>query len=318
MFLTKLISLYLLVAIQSNGNLDYTHYHQQIVEVETLVASEKYDNALQIYESLFEQYEFVFLRDYQIATQLALHIGDETKAILFLKKGIESGWEMKAIKQNKFLNKLRKSDEWKSIQEQYPDLHEKYEATLNKPVRKKVKKMFSKDQSKAFAALFTFSSDGQDKYAERKFAPHSEEQLKNLMDVFNQFGYPGEKLIGNDYWMSTILSHHNSISAAYNTKDTLYQSIQPKLWNALKTGEISSFEYVIIDEWYRMTTNQKLTYGIIQEPLKKDLDKINELRKSAFIRPIAVHNDLVDIETKTGMNFYLDGHPLGAGKIEIR
>lgn len=44
----------------------------------------------------------------------------------------------------------------------------------------------------------------------------------------------------------------------------------------------------------------------------------NQLRKRGYLRSIEVHNKLVGIQEKTGMNFYLDGHPWFAGRIEIR
>ena len=77
-------------------------------------------------------------------------------------------------------------------------------------------------------ALFRIGSKSQDNYAENKFAPHSEQQISELRDILLEIGYPGEKLIGNDYWVSTILSHHNSISQAYNKKDRLYPELKPQ------------------------------------------------------------------------------------------
>lgn len=315
--LIKLILTCCLTQIQAQQSLNYTFYHQRVVDVETLIASEKYEEALQAYESLFEQYEFTFLRDYQIATQLALYLNDDEKAKSLLIKGIQSGWTMKSIRKNGYLRKLRKREDWNFIKKQYHSLNAQYESSLNQNLKESVKKMFSKDQWKALGALLTFNSDAQDRYAEKKFAPHSKKQIAAFLEIIDEYGYPGEKLIGNNFWMSTILSHHNSISTAYNKKDTLYEIIKPKLWLALEKGQISAFEYVLIDEWCRATKEDK-TYGILDGPLLKDLESTNQLRKQAYLRSIEVHNKLIDIQGKTGMSFYLDGHPWSAGKIEIR
>lgn len=318
--LFHLISLCWATAVQANEKLDYTMYHQDIVYAEKLIASENYKDALKIYEALFEKYEFIFLRDYQIATQLALFLNEEQKAKRILMNGIKSGWTIQSIKKNDFLDKLREKEDWKSIKEKYHNLNEEYESTLNQKLRKRVKKMYKKDQWKAFGALFRFSSKAQDKYAEKKFAPHSEKQIKAFLDILSEYGYPGEKLIGNEFWMSTILSHHNSISTDYNKKDTLYLGFKSKLKRALEKGELSAFRFAMIDEWYRAVVNDKdlPTYGVLEGPLQKDLAKTNKLRGTVYLRSIEVHNQLVDIEEKTGMNFYLDGHPWTAGKIEIR
>lgn len=310
----------MLTTVQANETLDYTIYHQRIVEAETMIASENYISALQVYETLFKDYEFVFLRDYQIATQLALVLNDEQKAKRFLVNGIKSGWTIKSIRKNSFLDRIRKGKDWKSIKKQYRKLHQDYLSSLDRNLRKRVKKMYAKDQWKALAVLFRFTSKAQDKYAEKKFAPHSEKQIKEFIAILTEYGYPGEKLIGNGFWMSTILSHHNSISTAYNNRDTLYQSIKPRLKSALKQGQISAFGYAIIDEWYRAVINDENqpTYGILEGPRQNDLTNTNKLRESVFLRSIEVHNKMVDIQTKTGMNLYLGGHPWTEGKIEIR
>ena len=59
-----------------------------------------------------------------------------------------------------------------------------------------------------------------------------------LLELLEDKGYPGEKRIGNDFWMSTIISHHNSISEEYNRKDTVYKAMQPALVQAIEKGEM--------------------------------------------------------------------------------
>ena len=268
-FFTCLISIFCLgLSAQTTENLDYTNYHKRVVEAETWIAAENYTAAIQVYEELFNQYEFAFRRDYQIATQLALFLKDEAKAQSLLNKGITAGWTLKSIRKNTFLKPIRPS------KKHYNNLRASYENSLNQDIRKQVKKLFTKDQRKALGAFIRFSDKAQNRYAEAKFAPHSEQQLEKATSIIENYGYPGENLIGNNFWMSTILSHHNSISTPYNRKDTLYQKLQPKLLNALKIGQISAFEYVLIDEWYRASINQENlpTYGILDGPSEKDLD----------------------------------------------
>lgn len=307
-------------AVHVNALLDYTKYHEHIVEAERLIASEDFKGALQFYNELLNEYDFVFLRDHQIATQLALYLNQKQKAKELLLNGIRRGWTLKSIRKNVFLKRLRKDRDWQAIKAQYRTLNEEFTASLNLPVRKRVKKMFSRDQWKALGALFTLSANAQDKYAERKFAPHSEKQIQEFHTIIDKYGYPGEKLIGNDFWMSTILSHHNSISTKYNRNDTLYDGMRPKLMKALKSGQISAFEYALVDEWYRATINddKKGTYGILEGPLQGELKATNKRRGTVFLREIEIHNRLVEIEAETGMDFYLEGHPWEGVEINIR
>ena len=107
--------------------------------------------------------------------------------------------------------------------------------------------------------------------------------------------------------MSTILSHHNSISIAYNNKDKLYPGLKSELKIALKNGQISPFEFALIDDWYRSCKydRNRATYGILDLPSQSQISKTNELRENILLRPIELRDALVDIQNKTGMNFYL-------------
>ncbi len=309
-----------LIKNRLSEKVDYRLYHTQTMEAEILIANENYIDALKIYNMLFESYEFAFLRDYQIATQLAFFLNNEDEGKRLLRNSIKSGWTMKSIKKNNFLNPFRKSEGFNSIKKEYPQLHSIYVTSINQPLRDKVEKMYKRDQKKAFGALFRLSSKAQDKYAETKFAPHSEKQIKEFLDILSEYGYPGEKLIGTETWMSTVLSHNNSISKQYNEKDTLYQNFKPKLEIALEKGEISPFSYIMIEEWYRAVVDNKdlPTFGILDGPFQKDLTKTNKLRADLYLRSIEIHNKLIDAQEKTGMDFYLDGHPWNKRKIEIR
>ena len=298
---------------------DYAFYHIQILNAEQKIASENFKEALIIYESLFNEYDFVFLRDYQRATQLAFILGNNKKTQDLLGSAIESGWSLKSIKRNKFLAEFRKTDNWKSLKKDYDSLRNQYEKRLNLPLREQVKKMFSKDQGKALGALFTFSSKAQDRYAESKFAPHSIDQMHEFEEIMDSYGYPGEMLIGNSIWMSTILSHHNSISQEFVKRDTLYPSLRPHLIRSLKNGQISPFELALIDDWYLAVKSGRTAvgYGILNSPDKESLKATNELREKIHMRPIELRNCLVEIENETGMDFYLQGEPWIEGKIEM-
>ena len=187
--LLHFLSIFSFVEIKSNAKPDYDLYHQQVIEAERLIVSENYAKALLVYEQLFSAYEFVFVREYQIAAQLALHANDKEKANKYIKQGILSGWEMKSIKKNTFLTELRKGEKWKLVEKEYPNLRKQYESNINQDLREQVKTMYSKDQKKALKALFRFGSKAQDTYAETKFAPHSEKQMVEFSAILKTYGY---------------------------------------------------------------------------------------------------------------------------------
>lgn len=306
-FLIYFFPLFTLNGVENDEDGDYLNYHKQVIEAENSIGDEKYGKALSRYEKVISTHEFIFLRDYQVATQLALYLNEKQKGLRFLKKGITAGWELKEIKKNSFLTSVLDYSEWKNIEKKYDSLHIIYLTRIDQATRDNVHSMFKKDQSKALGALFRIGDKAQERYATKKFAPHSEIQMTKLIKMLESEGYPGEKLIGNNYWMSTIISHHNSISQDYSKKDTLYQYIRPRLIQAISSGQISPYEFAMIDDWQKAVISNRTEpgYGFLTPPVQPTLSVTDDLRQKIGLRTIELRNKLVDIEKKTGMDFYL-------------
>lgn len=313
------LSISLMVLLQVDEQKDYFEYHQQVIQAEKLICSGNYGEALSLYENLFENYDFVFVHEYKVASQIAIFLGDLDKAKEFVKKGMLGGWDIKSIKKNDFIRNGFDGSDWNFLKKDYDLLKKTYEAKFDLDLQDEIKKMFQADQKKAIGALFKFSSEGQDSYAEKKFAPHSEVQMDKLEKIIEEKGYPGEKMVGNNYWVSTIISHHNSISRKYNQSDDIYPDLKPILMEALGRGEMSPAELAIIDDWYLTTIDQtnRAFYGILNRPKYSELSVTNDFRKKIFLRSVETRNQLVEIAYKTGMNFYLDANPWLNGKIEM-
>lgn len=286
---------------------DYWEYHELINNAEKHISNENFKEALELYELTFASYDFVFIRDYKIAAQLAVYLNEKEKAFEIIKKGIVAGWDFKELKRNNYLSKLKGEDEWKLLKKAYPELRKEYLKSIDLVTKERVRQMFKEDQRKALGALFRIGDKSQEKYALEKFAPHSEIQMSKLIKILDRYGYPGEQLIGNNFWMSTILSHHNSIANEYVKKDTLYHVIKPKLVEAIGKGQISPYEFALIDDWYRAVYSDRLAvgYGFLNPPLSSSLEQTNILRRSIALRSIELRNKLIAIEIKTGMYFYL-------------
>jgi hypothetical protein len=296
----------------------YAKYHQLINEAETLASELSFIEALNQYDQVFKHYDFVFVRDYKVAAQLALAINDINKAFLYLEKSIGAGWTLRSIKKNKYLSLLRKKPQWWALKKSYPELRASYLTGIDLDLRKKVHLMFKKDQRKAFGALIKIGARAKENYATQKFAPFSEVQMDELQDILNDYGYPGEKSIGNTYWASTIIGHHNSISQSYVKNDARYTNMQPSLIIALEKGLMSPYEYALIADWRIAVLSNRTDagYGFLSLPKHETLSLTNELRNKIGLRSIALRNKLVDVGQTTGIDFYLPDWISGKIKIE--
>ncbi|MGI9543503.1 MAG: hypothetical protein ACR2MX_09600 [Cyclobacteriaceae bacterium] len=105
---------------------DYLNYHLKIRTAEELIAVNSYESALKVYEEVFDSYPFVFRRDYKVAAQVAWKLKHTSKACEFIKHGIASGWKMKEIKKTSFLKSLRRTEEFKTVKDQYGPLRDIY------------------------------------------------------------------------------------------------------------------------------------------------------------------------------------------------
>ncbi|WP_159092085.1 hypothetical protein [Aquimarina sp. Aq107] len=318
--LSIILMCYLLVSIKSYAQKNYLNYHSKVIECEQLIVEGKYTSATNMFDSLFKEFDFLFLRDIKIATELSIFQKDYKSALKFIKLGFKYGWTIESINKNDRLQFLKEQQEWPQIIAAYDSIHKIYSSRLNLQLKEQVYEMFKKDQKKALGAFLRIGQKSKRKYSENKFAPHSERQMEKLEAILNEYGYPGERLIGNNVWCSVILSHHNSISVSYNSKDTIYTQLKPKLLNALKKGEISPYEFAQIEDWQIAALNDhKLTsYGFLGTiPDDIILETINKNRANIGLRSIELRNNLIDVENKIGINLYL---PKGwqNGKIIIK
>jgi hypothetical protein len=298
------------------GQPHYQHYHRQVIVAEQLIAGHRFEEALSAFDVIFESYDFVFVRDYKVATQLALTINDKARAHAYLRLAMQAGWGGRQARKNKLIRPLLKELSKKEAD----SLSKRHEKTIDDSLRAQVRAMYKADQKMALKALFKLGQKAKIRYNEEQFAPHSEKQLANVIEVLHSHGYPGKRLIGNDFWMSTILSHHNSISSAYNKSDTLYRHIRPTLLAAIDKGQMSPFEFALIENWKAASESNhgEVSYGYLGPALDSlTVETADSLRRQIGLRSIALRNALVDIATETGIDFYLPGSPWQHGKIVV-
>jgi len=298
---------------------NYNTYHQKVIRCEQLISKKKISKARQSLDSLFEEFDFVFLREHKLVTELSIFESDYESAFRFLRYGILSGWSIKSIEKNRSLKPLRKDPRWDMMKDDYDSLRKIYWSKLNIPLRNEAQEMLKNDQKLALRNFLTIGEKNKIKYAHKKFIPYSEGVLARLDKILTEHGYPGEKLIGNSWWTSVNLSHHNSLDPEYTLEDTLYLNLRPKLENALVKGELHPKEFAIIEDWRNASIHhhESSLHGFLGKiPNNSELMIVNQNRAKMGIRSIELRNSLLEIEKELGLNLYL---PKGwqKGKITV-
>lgn len=310
--------LFLLVANTLSGQPNYLTYHQQIQEAESLLLKEAYASALESYEKAFEAYPFIFKRDYAIAFQVALIQGEKEKAGLYLQQAIQSGLSWKGIKSFKKVLKGYPTLSQQEIKDIYLKNRDFIPNKLDEDLRDFVKEMFRKDQKKAFGNLLRFSEKGKKKYSESKFGPHSVQQMRKLDSLLSLGKYPGEQLIQNSFWASTIIGHHNSISEDFVRMDSLYPQLRPSLLKALKKGLMSPHELAIMDSWrHRVGRFEGPNLGILNPVKAATLSQTNQLRAEIGLPSVSHTNQLLAMEKESGLSLFVPGLDWWGDGIEV-
>ena len=308
-----------MVIMAKGQSVDYADYHKEVIRCEELISENKISQAREVLKTLFSEFDFVFLREYQVATELSVYDGDHDSAFELLRSGILHGWTIKQMKKSKNLRPLRKDARWDRLAADYDSLRDIYMSQLNLPLRKEAHKMLKKDQKIALRAFLKISEKKRIKFALKKFKPYSEGVLIRLNKMLNEYGYPGEKLIGNSWWTSVNLSHHNSFDREYTLNDTLYLNLRPQLYRALERGQLHPKEFAIIEDWRNAAIHQHQSslFGFLGKiPDESTLMAVNQNREKLGVRSIELRNKLLDIEKETGLNLYI---PKGwqKGKITV-
>ena len=164
---------------------DYTIYHKtiNIAEEEFFIKNDS-ERALQLYDSIFNQYDFVFVKDVINAAQIAKFSKKPFRQ--FLKKGFELGLKIDHLKEYPLLNdyykEIYKNQKFKK---EYDTLRKQYLKKIDFDYLKLTYQLAIKDQINKHEKSSQFNYWKQVK----RITDH----IKNLT---SEKGFPGDRLIG--------------------------------------------------------------------------------------------------------------------------
>ena len=88
------------------------------------------------------------------------------------------------------------------------------------------------------------------------------------------------------------------------------------LIQAIDRRQISPYEFALLDDWKIATGRSEPGYGFLNPPTQSTLSQTNKLRAAVGLRSVELRNKLIEVEHKTGLNFYLPGWVKGKIVIE--
>ena len=185
---------------ESQAQINYFKYHSIINEAESLISEEDFDSALTKYDSAFEEFEYVFTKDYIVAAQLAAMLNLKEKCIFYMQQAMRSGLKCYCLKQLNQLENFLTNEEWEDLQKLEKPFRQLYLSQININLNHEFSKRFREEQE----------SKGKDYYSDVLRANYF--RIISLMD---SMVYVSDRVIGIDE-TELDLKSNNIFSGLYD------------------------------------------------------------------------------------------------------
>lgn len=266
---------------------DYLVYHAGINEAKRALIKENMDDAVGHYYSTFEKFKFAFARDCFNALEVALKIEDEEKIDYFLKRCMIQGVHFEFLDEHPLLSNYRTTDSWFSFLSTKDSLKNVYLESINWKLRDEIIALFTADQEiRDLTDKHRFNPFRIGKL-KRQFEEIDRKLVRRLMEITDEDGFPGEKLIGIDHNSMHPKISNSRLSAGMPIVILIHHFSQPnipfneELLRAVKSGHLSPDHYAVIADFqheYSGTKNQGSECYTMRFSPKLDISTIDKNR----------------------------------------
>lgn len=170
---------------------NYFDYHKQIQNAEEFIGNEEFSKALDNYEQAFNDFDYIFIKDYIIAAQIAILIDAEQKVSDYLEEAIIDGYPCHCVERNPIFKDFILSNSWQSIKAKEKEYSEAYNSRIRRDLLIEFSKRYKNEQDNK---TFRFNEVSKaTKY--EKIELNNFRRIKSLMD---SLVFPSERIIGLD------------------------------------------------------------------------------------------------------------------------
>lgn len=270
---------------ENKSDCDYiVNYYQKIYNADIEFQFENYQNAFELYQEAFHSCEPINVpgtNELNNFARLCAILDKNDLSIEFIKKIIERGYEINWLQQDSSFMKVFKSEKGKELVANYEDLRKEALSKLNLALREEIKEMKREDQ----------------KYRNKNYQENIEKQeaideinTRRIKEIFNEFGYPNETVIGS---FAVDKSPVNITAMLLHTSDSIRMNyFVPKLKEFVKNGTCPPEVLgTIIDQFYLYNGEPQIngTYskqGGGYSNMISDLKKVDSNRVSIGLPPL--------------------------------
>jgi hypothetical protein len=230
-----------------------TDYYQTIYQAELEYELKNYDKALELYQSAFNTCTPINTPTYNEIgkyVEICLILGHDKQALDFIELELKNGDELKWKLEDPVYSKFFTTESGKKLISNYDNIRSEYLRRVNLELRKEIQEMSRLDQLYR-NGQYQDKQDSIDKI-----------NTKRLIEIFDQFGYPNDQVIGS-YSVDRI--HTDIVTMLLHTSDSIRMNyFVPKLTGYVKAGVCSPIALgQVIDQFYLYNGQPQIhgTYG---------------------------------------------------------
>lgn len=192
-FLRSIAALLFLITVSTSADAtspDFVEvYHPAVHQAELSILDKDYATALAYYQQAFAKVPTPFARDYYNATVCAVLENNNKQAFEYLEKMVLLGVSLPYLEQQEVLEPLQETRQWKKFKRKYPKRRREFRQSANLDLRADLDELYARDQ------YFRQAAGGLKVYGDtlRKI---ERANVQKLLSWINEYGYPGEALIG--------------------------------------------------------------------------------------------------------------------------
>lgn len=251
-------------------NANYIPYYLKVYEADSLYIVENYEKSYKILDSIFKRYEPINTQMYyEVYTYMNLKVILNKKITKKETKNwiVNYGITLSSLKNDSIL-KLYYSKKGR-LNFNYPKLREEFISKLHLDLRDEIAKMIEQDQlyrKKDYQA----NIDKQDEI--------DEINAKRYIEIFNQYGYPSARVIG-DYSIDKRIINEGIILLHTNNEERINYFL-PKILEYVKKGEAKPFTYANMYDQYYLYNGGQQYYGSYTNKVDIPIAELNRRRKT--------------------------------------
>lgn len=250
---------------------NYIEYHRLINRIDEDVINEEYNFAIERLDSLYENFSFIYSQHCFKALQISCKSRDSISAKKWLEKSFIQGIPIWMIRTNNLTKDVFTYSTTQNTIDKYDSLRNIYTNSLNYDLRNQIDSLFIIDQKYTQKVNDGFILFRHTFYGLR-WVINNRKQFKIIDNIINEYGFPGEKLIGLPKIYDDSVSTMKFISFwgpylrqwdayfmllhYFSTRRNIADDFKDKLYQNLLIGNISPFQYANICSYiYRHSKN---------------------------------------------------------------